>query len=299
MTSQIDTQQYPLSDSWFMSVLKTLISSIACLLLFTTYSADLVTAAGVLIFIIGGIVARYHLETAVTLRGISLALGIWFFGFYGLSVLTSETAFMGELATYLGLGNGKHLLLFSDILLFVGIGGGLGFTLRFLGLRYRFGTIAEVVFAIAGGAIILLQHRHNALDRPRFLADWALIQGIEPYDLILAIGVAAAFFIMILTLRHRFIGSLILGVLLLSVVGAAAYWLRDDVPLMEVLDPNQGGQANGAQDRLNSEQPPKPIAVALYTQTLRPPNPFYISVSKSCLFTMAFGFPPKPVLGLM
>ena len=114
MKTHINTQQYPLSDSWFMSVLKTLISSIACLLLFTTYSADLVTAAGVLVFIIGGIVARYHLETSATLRGISVAVGIWCFGFYGLSALTSESAVMGELATYLGLVNGKHLLLFSD-----------------------------------------------------------------------------------------------------------------------------------------------------------------------------------------
>jgi len=256
-----------------MSVLKTLISSVACLLLFTTYSADLVTVSGVIVFIIGGISARYHLETTATIRGISLAVGIWFFGFYGLSVFTSDTAAMGEIATYLGLSNGKHLLLFSDVLLFIGIGGSLGFALRFLGLRYRFGNIAEVIFAVSSGAIILLQHRHNALDRPRFLADWALIQGIEPYDLILAIGVAAAFFIMILTLRHRFIGSLILGVLLLSMIGSAAYWLRDDVPLMEMLDPNQGGQANGAQDRLNSEQPPKPIAVALLHTDFTPPKP--------------------------
>ena len=69
---------------------------------------------------------------------------------------------MSELATYIGLDDGKHLLLFSDVLLFVGIGGGLGYLLRFVGLRYRFGTIAEVVFTLAGGAVVLLQHRHNA-----------------------------------------------------------------------------------------------------------------------------------------
>ena len=109
-------------------------------------------------------------------------------------------------------------------------------------------------------------------DRPRFLADWALIQGFEPYDLILGIGVVAAMLIMILTLRHRFIGSLIIGIILLGIVGGAAYWLRDDAPLMDILDPNQSGQA-GAQDRLNNEQPPEPIAVARFETDFKPPKP--------------------------
>ena len=225
---------------------------------------------GLLFFIVGGILARLHLEGRATLRGVSLAAAIWIFSCYALSVMSSESAVMSELATYIGLDDGKHLLLFSDVLLFVGIGGGLGYLLRFVGLRYRFGTIAEVVFTLAGGAVVLLHITMHLIVHARPIS---LIQGFEPYDLILGIGVVAAMLIMILTLRHRFIGSLIVGIILLGIVGGAAYWLRDDAPLMDILDPNQSGQAKGAQDRLNNEQPPEPIAVARFETDFKPPKP--------------------------
>ena len=192
-------ENYAGYDSWTMSVIKTVIASAACLLVFSTYAAELVTGLGVTVFVMGGLLARYKVNTTLTTPGIFLAVMAWLALLYGLSTASAEWSFSAFIAQTVGVDSGKGLLLLADALLFIGIGGALGFTLRFAALRHRFGSIAEVVFAIMSGALVLIQHRHNALDRPRFLADWALIQGIEPYNLILGIGVVAAVMTMILT----------------------------------------------------------------------------------------------------
>lgn len=273
MKATNDLEKYADYDSWTMSVVKTIIASAACLLIFSTYSADMVTGLGVTVFVMGGLLARYKVETTLTIRGICLALIGWLALLYGLSVASAEWALSAFLAQNVGVDSGKGLLLVADALLFIGMGGALGFALRFSALRHRFGSIAEVIFAVMSGALVLIQHRHNALDRPRFLADWALIQGIEPYNLILGIGVLAAVMTMMLTLKHRYMWSFVVGLLLLIMVGSTAYLLRDDVPLMDILDPQQQGQAQGAQDRLSDEQPPEPIAVALMHTDFTPPKP--------------------------
>ena len=239
------------------SAAKISVLALAYCLVVQNYASHLVVGVAGASFILGGIAAHYLVTKPLTTFGASLISSGWFISFYLLGECFDSYGSLGNL------WGAKILIQIVDTLRFVGVGGAIAFTLRFFSQRFRYGGISEIIFSMTAASALLIEHRNHALDRPRFLADWALIQGLNPYDLILAAGILALVLTMILSLRQRFTRSIIFGIVILLLASAAAFWFRDQIEVKSSLDDllsNQSDQSDksngGASDRLSKNEPP-------------------------------------------
>lgn len=63
--------------------------------------------------------------------------------------------------------------------------------LRFLALRYSWGAVLEILFVASAFIITLSAHRNGMIHRPYFIGDFALMRGIDPAAILLAMGCGA------------------------------------------------------------------------------------------------------------
>ena len=260
----------PIIDGWGMTIVKTSILTLAYCLFLQNYAAYAVVLMGGLSFFGGALVAQRSLSGTLTIFGAMLAACLWWIGLYTIGHLCGAYGCFG-------IPLDAHTLLhIADGSTFVGLGGALGFLLRFLSGRHAYGTIGEISFSMSAAATLLFEHRNHALDRPRFLADWALIQGLNPYDIILGAGIASLVLTMVLALRQRFARSVFIGCVMLLLIGGLAFSLRDHVEVKSTLDDLLSGTSKqnnkGASDRLSNQDPPTPVAVALLHSEFQSPD---------------------------
>lgn len=253
-----------------MTVLKASILTLAYCLFVQNYATHPVVLLGGASFFLGALGARVAASSALTKLGAIAVSGTW-----GI-VLYATGLFVEEYGVFDVPFQASTLLHIADACAFMSLGGASGFVLRFCSNRYAYGTIGEIVFSISAVATLLFEHRNHSLDRPRFLADWALIHGLNPYDLILAAGIISLVLTMMLSVRQRFARSVLLGVILLIIAGGTAFYLRGHVdaksPLDDLLSGSSSQKSNGASDRLSNQDPPTPVAVALLHSEFESPD---------------------------
>ena len=174
---------------------------------------------------------------------------------------------------------------------------GLIFAVRLLTTRRRAYAALEAALVVAAVAQVFARHRNYALDRPLFLADWALTNGFDPQLVLQAIGIGAALIAILMALRNQTTAKLILTLTALTIMGWAVYHFTEDLQIRQELagflnekgeknkaksDQENEGQSDSLNDRSrggdgggegpSNQPPPLPVAVALFHSDFEPEN---------------------------
>jgi protein-glutamine gamma-glutamyltransferase len=86
------------------------------------------------------------------------------------------------------------------------LAGAVAIALRHTARRHSWGAIPELLFVASAFVITLAAHQRGMIDRPYFIGDFALIRGLDPTIILMAIGVAAVLALAILLMmenQHR------------------------------------------------------------------------------------------------
>lgn len=238
---------------------------------------------------------------ALAVIGARLAVGRGLRVIVGAGVGVTLTALAAPLSGWIGDSTGvwgflssRMTLVVADGALFAGLVGGGVFAVRCLALRTRAWSLLEAAAVIGAVAHLFARHRELMINRPRWLSDWALTQGLDPQVLLQALGVMAAAAAVVLALRRETPLKLALTLLLLLLVGAGVYWLLEDQRIDVDFEPTagltgdgkgesdgDGGGGGGASDSLGdgsgggSPPPPRPVALALFHEDFEPPTGLY------------------------
>lgn len=183
------------------SVIRALILAIACWVL----STPLTTVAGSAAAFSGCLLAclwldrqvgqsrlfrlRTPLIVLIVLSTIALSAGVanW---------LTSTSLIaqsLGAMASYQA----------GQILTWLTVAAGIGLTLRLMARRHSWGSIPELLFVASAFVITLAAHQRGMIDRPYFIGDFALIRGIDPSSILMAVGVIAVLALAVLLMMEN------------------------------------------------------------------------------------------------
>ncbi|MEX2333072.1 MAG: hypothetical protein WD600_02375, partial [Pseudohongiella sp.] len=91
----------------------------------------------------------------------------------------------------------------DQMLFWLLLAGGIGLTLRLLARRHSWGSIPELLFVASAFVITLAAHQRGMIDRPYFIGDFALIRGIDPSSILMAIGVVAVLALAVLLMMEN------------------------------------------------------------------------------------------------
>lgn len=174
--------------------------------------------------------------------------------------------------------DGRTTLIVSDIMLLGLCAFGLVFVTRLAAGRYHGVSILEAAMVIAAVAHLFARHRNQTFNRPRFLMDWALVNGLDPQILLMAFGVVAAAVATLMALRRQRVSKLVLSLMALLLIAVGVYYVIHDQRIeVEAKTPlgltkaEQQQQQN--QDGNSGESPPpSPVALALFHEDFSPPN---------------------------
>ncbi len=209
---------------------------------------------------------------------LGVLLGIW---------IRSSTLLLGWI-------NATHTLTVGDAVCFGLISGGVALLLRFASSKRQALSILEAFFVVGAVAHVFARHRNLAVDRPRFLTDWALVNGLDPQAVLLGLGIGVSIFAILLALRSQRWSKLALTLLALLGIGLAVNWFlvdqRVEIEIEDMLgnaddqkdskgnggdcpegtDPSDGtcqsnpdGSGGGRGGGGGGGTPPLPVAVAL------------------------------------
>lgn len=155
---------------------------------------------------------------------------------------------------------------------------------RMLALRSSAGGVIEVLLVATGFVIILSAHRNGMINRPFFLGDFALSQGLDPATVLLVAGCAAVLLLAGLLLveenRRRLpYHFALLGLLCLSLVG---YVRSFGLPTPQMTD-DLGLTGNSARQRENpfhdgensTGNKQAPVAVVVFRDDYEPAGGAY------------------------
>ena len=248
-------------EHWALHALKTLMLALAAAVFTFMFFAPELIAVSTIGILVAGKASRILVISKLTLRGFWSAVFGWCSLWIALSLLLQENLALLTILRAIQTVTPQALILITDGFLVFGIASSVGLCLRFLALRYRVGTILELVFTVSAYAILLIQHQNGAIDRPHFLADWAVLSGYSPYEVIVAVGLLVALTSLVLALKIQFARSFVLGCAVLLLLGTTLYWARDQVIEQSIRDDSTTPQ--NMEQRLSQSQKPKPIAVAL------------------------------------
>lgn len=155
------------------------------------------------------------------------------------------------------------------------------FTLRLLAHRVRVASLLEVAFVTGAVAVMLADHRHRMINRPRFLSDWAWSMGIDPTQVLVALGAAIALLSALMFLRQQRLLKLLTTVLMLAMIGVLYFTFAgnriDSSMSTDALGLSGEGQKrrgdgkggserpsdNPFKDNYDNSVPPQPVAVAI------------------------------------
>lgn len=236
--------------------------------------------------VVASFLARSALRLAVQLLLVGLCLCV---------TLLVHSVFVGPLSTALDLGP-ETVLKSAESILFAGCAFSLVLALRLLALRYRVLRVLEAMVGVAAFGLLLMAHRHGAINRPFALADPLIARGQDPMWLFAAAGLVCAFFVVILLLEEvrvtRALSTLFLLVvgLLAAAAGLDAFSVPHNAKRPDPLGLNgeqpkqsksddQGGQNNRQESELEfkDEFNPKqePMGVVIFHTDYSPPYGYY------------------------
>ena len=214
---------------------------------------------------------------------------------FGLAFLLSEWVL--DATVVLDGLDSRSTLTLSDVLLFGLSIFGVVFAVRLAAARSRMASIIEAGLVVGAVAHLFARHRNLMINRPRFLTDWALANGLDPQVILLGIGVTAAAVAILMVLRRQRASKLLLSLVALLVLAVGAYWwVRDR--RVEIDVETDLGLTKGEQDRANkgdepggegdgdgsskgdgegdgsgsAPPPPAPVALAIFHDDYEPPN---------------------------
>ncbi len=176
----------------------------------------------------------------------------------------------------------------GEVLLWLAAGAVLAALLRVLAVRSSYGRVLEILFVASAFVITLAAHRQGMIHRPFLIGDFALVRGIDPSSILMAIGcgaVLALSALLVMEGNHRRLPYhfAVLGLLCFSLLlyvqffGLPTPRLTDDMGLT--------GQANAA-GSTRSQNPfsdgendasdrQAPVAIVLFRDDYEPESGAY------------------------
>lgn len=133
----------------------------------------------------------------------------------------------------------------SNVLWFAGGGAVVAATLRALGRRGSLGRTLELGCAAAAVAFVFASHRDGSIARPLWLSDWAWDMGLDPINVILAMGVVLGIILPVLMLLESRRRLPLLAPLLLPILVILAFLWTDPATLQT---PPQTSELNDIQE---------------------------------------------------
>ena len=110
--------------------------------------------------------------------------------------------------------------------------------------RNRFWAVAGDRVSDRIRGLLFARHQGLAYHRPRFLSDWALVNGLDPQVMLQAIGVATALLAIAMLLWKQSRQKLVLSIILIGFLGAVAYEQREllqpEPPIEDFLQKESG-----------------------------------------------------------
>lgn len=162
--------------------------------------------------------------------------------------------------------------------------------LRSLAERSNSGKVLEILFVAAAFVIALAAHRQGMIHRPYFIGDFALIRGIDPSSILMAIGSVAVLGLAALLMmekNHRrlpyhFTALALLCFSLLAYVqffGMPSPRLTDDLGLTGQASTGSGQQQESENPFRDGENDPSdreaPVAIVLFRDDYEPEDGIY------------------------
>jgi transglutaminase-like putative cysteine protease len=267
-------------------LIRALILAVACWVL----STPLTTVAGSAAAALGCVLACFWADrqlrshTLLQLRApvlILLLAVLVALAAYVSSVLTNSSwlaASLGALPLYQA----------AQSLFWFTLAAALAITLRHTARRHAWGALPELLFVASAFVITLAAHQRGMIDRPYFIGDYALIRGLDPTTILMAIGVSAVLAMAVLLMmenQHRRLPYhfVIMAMLCFSLLfyvqffGLPSPQLTNDLGLT-----GQQGSGGGAnpdnpfRDGENSASDREaPVAIVLFRDDYEPANGAY------------------------
>lgn len=166
---------------------------------------------------------------------------------------------------------------------------GVAFAVRLLAARLHGFSVLEFGVVVAAVAHAFAAHRHERIHQPRFISDFAWMNGVDPQTLLASLGVVVVVLAALLLLRVRKGARAVLALALLLLFGVLAMQLAPDRPAKKVDDNDLGltkndedkdgdgkpddkdGKGDGKGDGNGggqSNKPPDPVAIVLLQDEL-------------------------------
>jgi len=115
-------------------------------------------------------------------------------------------------------------------------------TMRACSTRRALWAVFELLLVAVAFAQLFVAHRHGAINRPFYLADWIIALGWDPTWLFLFMGGTATVFGLVLLLREHRFGRAVLN---LGVIGVLLAMIVVATPMVGMPPPPEGGSGLG------------------------------------------------------
>ncbi len=178
----------------------------------------------------------------------------------------------------------------GQVLLWFVVAAAFTVLLRSLAERSTSGKVLEILFVAAAFVIALAAHRQGMIHRPYFIGDFALIRGIDPSSILMAIGCAAVLALAALLMTEKNHRRLpyhftALGLLCFSLLAYVQYFgmpsprLTDDLGLTGQASNTSSQQQESDNPFRDGENDPSdreaPVAVVLFRDDYDPQDGIY------------------------
>jgi hypothetical protein len=176
----------------------------------------------------------------------------------------------------------------SEFIKWLSVSASITVILRTLAQRTSYGAVLEILFVAAAFVITLAAHRNGMIHRPFFIGDFALIRGMDPSSILMALGIGAvlalAALLMIENNQRRLpYNFAVLGLLCFSLLiyvrmfGIPTPQLTDDLGLTGAEQSGGGSQRenpfrDGENDASDKEAP---VAIVLFRDDYEPAGGAY------------------------
>lgn len=210
-----------------------------------------------------------------------LSAGCWLLGLMIASALANTLAFANLLSPQTAFNASEASKWFMLAL-------AITTALRAMARRTSFGAVLEILFVACAFVLTLSAHRNGMIHRPFFLGDFAIVRGIDPSTILMALGAAAVLALSALLmmesnqkrLPYHFI---VLGLLCFSLAGYVNFFglptpqITNDMGLTGQSQSGSGSaQENPFRDGENStDDKQAPVAVVVFRDDYEPLNGSY------------------------
>ncbi|MDP2282920.1 MAG: transglutaminase domain-containing protein [Pseudohongiella sp.] len=284
--SQISSNTSVTSGKRTQGLIRAVILALACWVL----STPLTTVTGSTAAAIGCLLAclwadkQQRTGTLLQLRAPALLLMLAL----ALVLISTVTSLLVQSAVLANLLGAIVLYQSGQSLFWFTLAATVAIALRHTARRHSWGALPELLFVACAFVITLAAHQRGMIDRPYFIGDFALIRGLDPTTILMAIGVAAVLALAILLMmenQHRRLPyhASILGVLCFSLLfyvqffGLPTPQLTNDLGLTGTQ--GSGSSANNdspfRDGENNASDREAPVAIVLFRDDYEPAGGAY------------------------